>query len=419
MKSQKGENSQVIDKENKKDKRNNLPLIGIRVIDLGQLIAAPFAATLLGDFGAEVIKVELPGIGDNIRELGPQFEDIPLWWAIEGRNKKSITLDLRQKSGQEIFKRLAAVSDVLIENYLPGTLEKWNLGPEELKFINPQLVIIRVSGFGQTGPYKERYGYDRIALGVGGVLYISGYPNMPPVRPGIAWGDYTAGLFSAFAAMVALYYRDIQEGRIGQIIDVALYECVFRLLEYCVPQYYFLGEIRERTGNLHPATAPGNTYATKDNQWVVVACTNNRVFQRLTKIMDREDLIIDFRFKDVPKRVKHQYEIDKIVGEWIKNYTLEEILQIFNEGGIPATSIYSIKDIFEDPHYHARNNILEVEDKLLGKVKMQGVVPKFSLTPGEVKNTGPTLGEHNKEIYENLLRLTPEEIAYLQKNNII
>jgi len=399
--------------------KSNLPLKGIRVLDMGQLIAGPFAATLLGDFGAEVIKVELPGIGDNARDVGPRYKNVPLWWKVEGRNKKSITLDVRKESGQKILKRLVEISDVLIENYLPGTLEKWNLSPDELKSVNPDLVLIRVSAYGQTGPYSKRYGYDRIALAYSGILYFSGYPGETPVKPGIAWVDYTTGIFSAFAAMIALYSRDTKKGGTGQVADIALYECMFRIIEYCVPQYHFLGEIRERTGNRHPCTAPGNTYITKDNECIITACSNDRTFNRLAKVMGKEHLSGDPRFKDANTRIKNADEIEKIVQDWISQFTLKDLLKKLNEGGVPASKIFSIKDVFNDPHIQVRENILDVDDKFLGKVKMQGVVPKLSGTPGRVKSTGPELGEHNSEIYKDLLKLNQAEINLLRKGNVI
>jgi formyl-CoA transferase len=399
--------------------KKNGPLTGIRVIDLGQLIAGPFAATLLGDFGAEVIKIELPEVGDNIRDLGPRYKDTPLWWAVVGRNKKSVTLDLRKKAGQEIFKKIVAISDVLIENYLPGTLEKWNLGPEVLKAINPRLVFIRVSGFGQTGPYKTRYGYDRIALAVGGLMYISGYPELPPVRPGIPWADYTAGLFSALAAMMALYHRDGKNTGQGQMADIALYECIFRLLDWDALDYDTSGVIRERQGNFYPASAPANTYITSDDQYVVIACTNDRVFKKLVKIMGREDLLDDLNFNTQMKRIENQKVIDKIVADWVKLFKQKDLLKMLIDGGVPASSIYNIKDIFEDPHYQARESIVAVDDPGMGKVHMQGIVPRLSLTPGSLNSIGPKLGEHNKEIYQDLLSLDSSELDQLRLEGVI
>jgi formyl-CoA transferase len=401
------------------ENNNDSLLGGIRVIDCGQLIAGPFAATLLGEFGAEVIKVEQPGEGDNIRAVGPLYNEFPIWWAVEGRNKKSVTIDLRKAAGQRVFKKLVSVSDVLVENYLPGTMAKWNLSDEELRSVNKDIVIIHVSGFGQTGPYMNRYGFDRIALAVGGILHLCGYPDAPPVRPGVALVDYVAGIFGALSAMMALYYRDAR-GKVAQSVDIALYECAFRILDYYVIDFALRQATRERSGNLHPVSAPANTYTTKDNQWLVLASANDRVFRRLVRLMEREDLLEDPRFSTMRSRsLYHQKEIDGIVAEWISKQTFEEIFPKLIERGIPAAPIYNIQNIFEDPHYRERGIICEIDDPTLGKVKMQGVVPRFSATPGKVTSIGPRLGEHTSQILSELLGFTAEEIADMKKDNVI
>jgi formyl-CoA transferase len=392
---------------------------GIRVIDCGQLLAGPFAATLLGEFGAEVIKVEQPGEGDNIRAVGPLYKEVPLWWAVEGRNKKSVTIDLRKATGQMVFKKLVSVSDVVVENYLPGTMAKWNLGDEELRAINKDIVIIHVSGFGQTGPYMNRYGFDRIALAMGGILHLCGYPDAPPVRPGVALVDYITGIFGALSAMMALYYRDARHKE-AQSVDVALYECAFRLLEYNVIDFALTQTTRERSGNFHPVSAPANIYTTKDNKWLVMACANDRVFRRLVKLMEREDILEDPRFSNMRVRSsKYQKEIDRIVAEWVSMHAFDDIFPKLIERGIPAAPIYNIQNIFEDPHYRERGMICEVDDPNLGKVKMQGVVPRFSATPGKVTSIGPKLGEHTDEILSKLLGFTTKEITDMKKDNVI
>lgn len=399
---------------------NNTSLLqGIRVIDCGQLVAGPFAATLLGEFGAEVIKVEQPGEGDSIRAGGPVYNDVPLWWAVEGRNKKSVTIDLRQPAGQEVFKKLVAVSDVLVENYLPGTLDRWSLGEEELRAVNQNMVIIHVSGFGQDGPYRNRYGFDRIAMAMGGILYLSGYPDLPPVRPGVPIIDYITGIFGALSAMMALYYRDARRKE-AQAVDIALYECAFRLLDYCVLDYHLTGTVRERNGNLYPVSAPANVYTTKDGKWLVLACANNRVFRRICQVMGREDLLEDPRFINMRERgLYHQKEIDEIVAEWVAQHTFDELFPRLIENGVPAAPIYSIRDIFEDPHYRERGMLCEVDDPRLGKVKMQGVVPRFSATPGRVTSIGPELGQHTDEVLSQLLGFSAAEIADLRQKGVI
>ncbi|RMF91244.1 MAG: CoA transferase [Nitrospinota bacterium] len=395
-----------------------LPLSGIRVLDIGTLIGGPFGASLLAEFGAEVIKVEQPGVGDPMRTLGGVYQGVGLYWLEFARNKKSITLNLREKEGQELLKRLVKVSDVLIENFRPGTLERWNLGYEELHALNPRLILARVSGFGQTGPYRDRYAFDRIATAFGGLTYVTGFPETPPVRPGFNVADYMAGIFNALAVMMALYHRDARQTGEGQVIDLALYEPIFRI-SALVQAYDKLGRVRERTGNVNPHIAPAETFQTRDGQWIVLIAGTDNIWRRLARAMGREELADDPRYATMTKRVEHMEELHRLIGEWVQTYNAEEVSQILEAAGVPATRMYSIADIFADPHYQARENLVEVETPQLGKIKMSGVIPKFSRTPGRIRWAGPDLGAHNEEIYQGLLGLSAETLAEYKSRGII
>jgi len=395
-----------------------LPLNGIRILDLGTRVAAPFAATLLADFGAEVIKVELPGSGDFMRGIGPFVDGYSLWWAVEGRNKKSITLDLRRPRGQELLKQLIALSDVAVENFQPGTLEGWGLGWEVLQGINPRLILTRASVYGQTGPYRDRPGLDRIGIGFGGLLYITGYPDRPPVRPGVIMADYLTAVFNAFAIMMALYHRDVQRGA-GQWVDLALYESVFRVLEHTVAAYDRLGSVREREGNRLRNSAPLDNWETKDGQFVCIVAAGDGLFPRLARAMGREDLLRDPRFASLNARVAHAHDINTIVAEWVRQRTAVEVESILVAAEVPVTRVYSIADIAADPHYAARHDIVAVDDPTIGPVRMQAVYPRLSATPGRIERGAPKLGEHNDAVYGGLLGLSPADIAALRKDGII
>jgi crotonobetainyl-CoA:carnitine CoA-transferase CaiB-like acyl-CoA transferase len=397
---------------------NALPLHGIRILDLGTRIAAPFAATLLGDFGAEIIKVELPGSGDFMRTIGPFVDGYSLWWAVEGRNKKSITLDLRKPRGQELLKRLVAESDVVVENFQPGTLEEWGLGYETLRAINPQLILTRASVYGQTGPYRDRPGLDRNGIGFGGLLYITGYREYPPVRPGIIISDYLTGVFNAFAIMLALYHRDVHRAD-GQWVDLALYESIFRILEHTVAGYDRLGIVREREGNRLRNSAPLDNWETKDGQYVCIVAAGDGLFPRLAHAMGREDLLRDARFASLSARVAHADEINAIVGAWVKQYTAVEVEAVLIAAQVPVTRAYSVADIAGDPHYAAREDIVTVDDPTIGPVRMQAVYPRLSETPGQIQRGAPRLGEHNQEVYGALLGLSATDLAELQAEGII
>jgi crotonobetainyl-CoA:carnitine CoA-transferase CaiB-like acyl-CoA transferase len=395
-----------------------LPLAGIRILDLGTRIAAPFAATLLGDFGAEIIKVELPGSGDFMRGIGPFLDGYSLWWAVEGRNKKSITLDLRKPRGQELLKRLIAVADVAVENFQPGTLEEWGLGYETLRAINPGLILTRASVYGQSGPYRDRPGLDRNGIGFGGLLYLTGYRERPPVRPGIIISDYLTGVFNAFAIMLALYHRDVRRGT-GQWVDLALYESIFRVLEHTVAGYDRLGSVRERQGNRLRNSAPLDNWETKDHQFMCIVAAGEGLFPRLARAMGREDLLNDPRFTTFNARVEHADEINDLVGDWVRQHTAAEVEAILVEAQVPVTRAYSIADIFADPHYAARKDIIRVDDPVVGPVRMQAVYPRLSDTPGRVERGAPRLGEHNNEVYGTLLGLSADEIASLKDADVV
>src|SRR5215470_11430687 len=367
---------------------STLPLAGIRILDIGTRIAAPFAATLLGDFGADVIKVELPGTGDFMRTIGPFAEGHSLWWAVEGRNKKSITLDLRVPRGQELFRALVRTADVVVENFQPGTLEEWNLGYDALAEINPDLILTRASVYGQSGPYRDRPGLDRNGIGFGGLLYLTGYPDRPPVRPGVIISDYLTAVFNALSIMVALYHRDVHRGG-GQWVDLALYESVFRILEHTLPAYDRLGIVRGREGNRLRNSAPLDNWETKDGQFVCIVAAGDGLFPRLARAIGREDLLHDPRFASLAARVANADAINTIVAEWVRQRSAAEVEAILVAAHVPVTRVYSIADIAADPHYAARDDIVTVDDPTIGPVRMQAVYPRLSDTPGRIERGAP------------------------------
>ncbi len=399
--------------------RGGLPLEGVRILDVGTRIGAPFAATLLADFGAEVLKVELPGQGDFMRTIGPFEDGYSLFWAVEGRNKKSITLDLRKPRGQELFKRLVPLADAIVENFQPGTLEGWGLGYDVLEQLNPKVVLTRATVYGQDGPYRDRPGLDRNGIAHGGLLYLTGYADRPPVRPGLLISDYLTGVFNALSIMIALYERDARGSGRGQWVDLALYESVFRLMEHTVAAYDRLGIVREREGNQLKNSAPLDNWETRDGHFLCIIAAGDVLFPRLAKAMGRDDLPADPRFRTLADRARHHSEVNEIVAAWCREHTAEEIEKILVEAEVPVCRAYSVRDIFADPHYRARGDIVEVDDPTIGPVKMQGVYPRFSRTPGAVRRGAPKLGEHDDEIYGGLLGLSPAEIEELRRENVI
>jgi formyl-CoA transferase len=394
------------------------PLAGYRVLDISTMIAAPFSAALLADFGAEVIKVEIPGSGDSLRNVAPMYANRSLYWSVLGRNKCSITLDLRVPRGRELLLALVKHSDVLIENFRPGTLERWDLAYETLKAANPDLVLVRVSGYGQDGPYRDKAGFGTPAAAIGGLTYITGFPDRPPISVPIALADYLAGLFGALGATTALLERE-RNHRGGQSVDVSLYESVFRLLEAVVPAYGKNGKVRERMGNRTGQSSPIGSYLTADGRYMVLSVSTDRVWLRMTEATGHPEWATDPRFLGNPQRTAHADEVDGVVGEWFASHTAEEAQRILDDAGVPVCPIYSIADIFTDPHYQARGDIIYPEDPDIGPVPMPAVLPRFSRTPGQVRFVGPTLGEHNTEVYGGLLGLSANEQTRLRENGII
>lgn len=396
-----------------------LPLAGIRVLDLGVLIAGPFGATMLGDFGAEVIKVEQPGPGDALRgtPVDGKANRSPNW-LVEGRNKKSVTLNLRAEAGQAILKELVRKTDILFENFTPGTMEKWNLGWDELHAINPSLIMVRVSGYGQTGPYSKRSGYDRIALGFSGYMYPTGFPDRIPVRPAFPTADYNTGTFGALSAMFALYQRDAQGGE-GQMIDLALYEPTFRITADMMTKYAKLGQIRERIGNRNPTFSPAGTFKTKDGRYVQIAAGGDKVWSRLAHAMDMGELATDERYARSRARIERADELEQLLSDWIAERDFKDIEERFVGANVPFGGIYTAADIAEDPHYAARDNVVTVQDEEEGEITMPGVIPKLSATPGRIQHAGPPIGKHNTDVYGDLLGKSAEELAKLAEDGII
>ncbi|WP_066073816.1 CaiB/BaiF CoA transferase family protein [Neobacillus soli] len=396
-----------------------MPLEGIKILELGNLVAAPFAGKIFAEFGAEVIKVEEPKKGDPLRNWRVMHGDNSVWWYIQSRNKKSITINLRDEQGQKIVKKLAGEVDVVLENFRPGTLEKWGLGYEDLTAINPSLIMTRISGYGQTGPFKEKAGFGSVAEAFGGLRYLTGYPDRPPVRAGIAIGDMVAGLYAVIGTIMALRARDQSPDKKGQLIDVALYEAIFSLLEGILPEYDLKSLVRERTGSTLPGIAPSNTYECADGKYVVIGANGDSIFKRLMNMMGREDLANDPRFATNQGRADNVELIDGLIEEWTKQRPLEEALQSLDDAAVPAGPIYSIKDIAEDVHYKARNMLEPIELPTGETVLAPGVVPKLSETPGSLKWIGPSLGEHNVEIFEKLIQMDQEQLTKLKQLGVI
>lgn len=401
------------------DPRAELPLADVRVIEMGQLLAGPFCGQLLGDFGADVIKIEQPDVGDPIREWGQaKAEGQSLWWPVLGRNKRTITLNLRDEEGQQLLRRLVAEADVLLENFRPGTLERWGLSPEELWKINPKLIITRVSGYGQSGPYSSRAGYGSIGEAMGGLRYVTGDPSTPPSRAGISIGDELAAVFACIGTLVALHHRD--RTGVGQVVDSAIYEAVLAMMESLVAEWDVAGYVRERTGATLPGVAPSNVYPTRTGAMVLIAANQDSVFRRLASLMGRPDLADDPRFRDHNSRGERMEELDGIIAEWTTGHDTEQLLVDLHESGIPAGLIYTARDMIADPHFAAREAIVKVSSRVLGRdLSMQNVFPRLSVTPGRVRHVGHEHGEDNIEVYSELLGLSAEEIARLKAQGTI
>lgn len=396
----------------------NGPLSDLRVVELGTLLAGPFCGQLLGDLGAEVIKVEPPGQGDPLRVWGREkAHGKSLWWPVVARNKKSITLDLRQREGQAVLHELVAKTDFLLENFRPGTLEKWGCGWAELSKINPRLIMIRVSGFGQTGPYAARAGFGAIGEAMGGLRHVVGDPSTPPSRVGISIGDSLAATFACLGALSALHYRE-QTGH-GQVVDSAIYEAVLAMMESLVTEYDQTGYIRERTGAILPRIAPSNVYPTKDGDLILIGANQDTVFGRLAQAMGHAELGDDKKYSTHVARGSCQAELDALIGEWTITLPADELLARLEEFGVPSGRIYRAPDMLKDPQFQARNAIVSVLHPDFGELKMQNVAPKLSKTPGGVRSPSPALGEHNDEVYLKLLGLEAGRYAKLKTQRVI
>jgi crotonobetainyl-CoA:carnitine CoA-transferase CaiB-like acyl-CoA transferase len=392
-------------------------LEGIRVLDLGTRVGAPFAATLLGELGADVIKVEQPGTGDFMRSIGPFDGETSLWWSVEGRGKRSITLDLSKPAGQDVLRRLIPHADVLVENFQPGTLERWNLAPDDLRALNPRLVVSRVSVYGQDGPYRDRPGLDRNGIALGGLLGITGFSDGPPVRPGVIIADYLTALFNTIGVLAALLERE-RSGE-GQGVELSLFESVLRVMEWTVAGYDRLGIVRERTGNRLANSAPLDNYATRDGRYVCIAAAGDVLFPRLAEAIGRPDLLDDPRFASLSARAQNADAINEIVGEWCAARTLEEIESTLIEAQVPVSGVYSVDQIVDDPQVRARGSIVTVNDPVLGPVRQQGPVPRLDRTPLQVARGAPMLGEHNEAVYLGLLAMDRQEYEGLVRDGTI
>lgn len=394
------------------------PLSGLRVIEAGSLIAGPFCGQLLGDLGAEVLKVEAPGAGDPLRGWGRVLpEGRGLWWAVLGRNKKSVTLDLRRPEGQALMRELIGHADVLIENFRPGTLEGWGLDPDVLRQEHPALIVARVSGYGQTGPYADRAGYGAIGEAMGGLRYTTGDPDRPPSRIGISIGDGLAATHTALGVLAALHHRD-RTGQ-GQQIDTAIYEAVLTMMESVVPEYDQLGHVRERSGAILPGIAPSNAYPTRDGSYLLIAANQDTVFARLVEVMGQPQLATDPRYHTHEARAEHQAQLDALLADWTRDQDAHALEARLSEAGVPAGRIYRPPDMLSDPHYAARSSIVRVDHPRWGSLAMQGVVPRLSDTPGSIRSPAPELGAHTDEVLSELLGLSAERIAALRAAGVV
>nr|WP_256833357.1 CaiB/BaiF CoA-transferase family protein [Pseudomonas oleovorans] len=394
---------------------SNMALQGLKVIEMGQLIAGPFASKLLGEFGADVIKIEPPGVGDPLRKWRKIKDGTSLWWHVQSRNKRSLTLDLKQTEAQDIVRKLVAEADVLVENFRPGTLEGWGLGYEALKAINPRLIMLRISGYGQTGPYRDLPGFGVIGEAMGGLRHLSGYPGQAPVRVGISIGDSLSSLYGVIGVLLALQER-ARSGE-GQEIDVALYESVFAMMESLIPEYDAFGYVREPAGSALPGITPSNSYPCNDGSYVLIAGNGDSIYKRLMSLIGRDDLGNDPRLAQNDGRSQHAELIDGAIAEWTARRGRDEVIEALKGARVPAGYPYTAADIVQDPHYLARQMIEQVQTSV-GPLKVPGVLPKLSRTPGRIGTGGPQLGEHNDDILAGL-GLSAEQVAGLRERGII
>ena len=379
----------------------SLPLTGLRVIELGQLIAGPFASKILAEFGADVIKVEPPAGGDPLRGWRLIHEGTSVWWAAHARNKRSLTLDLRTPEGQDVVRQLAQDADILIENFRPGAMEKWGLGFKDLHALNPKLIMLRVSGYGQSGPYRDRPGFGVIGEAMGGLRYLSGEPGRPPVRVGVSIGDTLSGLHGVIGVMMALRHRE-QQGGLGQEVDVALYESVFNMMESLLPEYSKFGAVRQPSGASMPGIVPTNAYLCKDGRYALIAGNGDSIYKRLMESVGRSDLATAPELANNVGRAANAERIDRAISDFTAQHELEAVLDLMNQAGVPAGKSYDAADIANDPHYQARDMILEAKLPDGSTVHVPGIVPKLSATPGQINREAPTLGQHTSEILDSL-----------------
>jgi crotonobetainyl-CoA:carnitine CoA-transferase CaiB-like acyl-CoA transferase len=395
------------------------PLTGLKVLDIATIVAAPSAAALLGDYGAEVLKVEMPGAGDGARGLPPFKDGIPLWWKVTNRGKKFITLDLRKSEGIALLKRLLPEFDVLIENFRPGTLDKWGLSKQVLWSLQPRLVILRATGFGQTGPYRDRPGFARVFEAMGGLAYITGEPDGEPMHCGYPIGDAVGGVFGALGLLAALWKRAKDPHSPGEEIDLSMTEATLKLMDFLAIEHDQLGAVRERSGNANQYSAPAAVYSTQDKRWVSLAGSTNALYANNCRAIGRPDLIDDSRFANNAQRVQRAAELNGIFAAWCAQRKLGEVLAEFERAQGTIAPVYSIDQVFADPQIRARNAICEVPDKDFGKVRMQNVVPRFANDPCAIRSTGGAMGEHNAEVYGDRLGLTPAEQQRLREAGVI
>ncbi|MEV4151825.1 CoA transferase [Nocardia salmonicida] len=394
------------------------PLADLRVVEMGQLIAGPFAGQLLGDLGAEVIKLEAPGSGDPMRQWGrEQSAGKSLWWPVVARNKKSVTCDLRDPTGQQLARQLIERADIVIENFRPGTMERWGLGFDRLREHNPGLIMVRVTGYGQSGPYSPRAGYGSIGEAMGGIRYVTGDPDHAPARAGISLGDSLAAVFATIGTLAAVHHR-ANTGR-GQMVDSAIYEAVLALMESLLPEFAVTGYQRERTGAVLPNVAPSNIYPTLGGEMILVAANQDTVFARLVKVMGRSELATDERYSTHNARGARMTELDDLIAAWTATFETEELLAQLHAAGVPAGRIFTARDMFTDPHFAAREAIVRLAHPEFGELPMQNVFPKLSETPGSVRHPGPELGEHNQDVYGGLLGLDEKAIGRLAADGVI
>jgi len=393
------------------------PLQGIKVVELGTLIAGPFCARLLAEFGAEVIKIEAPDGGDPLRKWRKLYQGTSLWWYVQARNKKSLTLNLRMPEAQEIVRKLVKDADIVIENFRPGAMEKWGLGWEALSALNPGLIMVRLSGYGQTGPYRDRPGFGAIGESMGGMRYVTGYPDRAPVRVGVSIGDSIAALHGVIGAMMALHHRNMNGGR-GQYIDVALYESVFNMMESMLPEYAMYGFVRERSGASLPGIVPSNTYVTRDRKYVVIGANADSIFKRMMRAIGRADLAEDPAVAHNDGRVARTEDIERTISEWVAQHDLIHVLEVLDKAEVPSGKIYDIADIAADAHYRAREMIQEFRLEDGKPITLPAIVPKLSDTPGETKWLGPRLGEHTAGIL-SALGYSIEQQADLKRRGVV